>query len=63
MVREGALAATIVTPSNAGPAVDLVASALRGEPPRPEVTLAPVSYPGEAELRLSGGPTFRAAKP
>jgi ABC-type sugar transport system substrate-binding protein len=63
MVREGALAATIVTPSNAGPAIDLVASALRGEPVPSEVTLKPVSYPDEAELRMSGGPTFRAAKP
>jgi ABC-type sugar transport system substrate-binding protein len=63
MVREGVLKATIVAPSNAGPAVDLVASALRGEPVRLEVTLEPVSYPGEGELGTSDPPRFRAVKP
>jgi hypothetical protein len=41
------------TPPNTGPTLDIVASALRGEPTRKEVTLAPVSYPDEAELRIS----------
>jgi ABC-type sugar transport system substrate-binding protein len=63
MVREGTLAATIVTPPNTGPAIDLVASRLRGEPVPAEVTLKPVSYPDEAELRTSGGKRLRAAKP
>ena len=63
MVREGVLTATIVTPSNAGPAVDLVARALRGEPVRPEVTLKPVSYPDEPELGPSDSRRFRAVKP
>jgi ribose transport system substrate-binding protein len=50
LVREGRLAATVVTPSNTGPALDLVAKALRGEPTPAEVTLKPVSYPSEADL-------------
>jgi ABC-type sugar transport system substrate-binding protein len=50
LVREGKLAATVVTPSNTGPALDLVAKALRGEPTSAEVTLQPVSHPEESEL-------------
>jgi ABC-type sugar transport system substrate-binding protein len=46
LVDQGMLAATIVTPSNAGPAVQLVARALRsGAQPPPLVRLTPVAYP------------------
>jgi ABC-type sugar transport system substrate-binding protein len=45
------LAATVITPSNTGPAVDLVARALKGaQAAPPEVTLAPTSYPTLEEL-------------
>ncbi len=50
LVRAGALAATIVTPPPAGPAVDLVARVLAGEPIAGEVKLPPRSYPPEGEL-------------
>jgi ribose transport system substrate-binding protein len=50
LVREGKLAATVITPPNTGPAVDLVAKFLRGEPTTTDVTLKPVSYPDEASL-------------
>ncbi len=50
LVREGRLAATVIAPSNTGPALDLVAKALRGEPTSAEVTLKPTSYPPEAEI-------------
>jgi len=51
LVRERVLAATIVTPSNAGPAVDLVANALEtGERPPAQLVLPPRSFPPEAEL-------------
>jgi ABC-type sugar transport system substrate-binding protein len=63
MVREGALAATIVTPPNTGPAVDLVSTALRGEPVPAELTLKPVSYPEESELQTSGAKRLRPARP
>jgi ABC-type sugar transport system substrate-binding protein len=56
LVRERALAATIVMPSNAGPAVDLVANALEtGQPAPPELILAPRSLPPEGELARSRG--------
>ena len=46
LVREGVLAATVVTPSNAGPAIDLVAEALRTSQPAPaQITLKPTSCP------------------
>ena len=46
LVREGGLAATVITPSNAGPAVDLIAEGLRTQRPIPaEVTLKPASFP------------------
>lgn len=52
LVREGALAATVVTPSNAGPAVDLAVEALRSGKPAPaSVTLTPVSCPDLTALR------------
>lgn len=44
------LAATVITPSNTGPAVDLVARALKGAQAPPEVMLTPVSYPTLEEL-------------
>lgn len=45
------LAATVITPSNTGPAIDLVARALKGAQPAPaEVMLAPASYPTLEEL-------------
>jgi ABC-type sugar transport system substrate-binding protein len=51
-VAEGRLAATVITPSNTGPALEIVARWLetRVAPPR-EVLLAPRSFPPEAELR------------
>jgi ribose transport system substrate-binding protein len=52
LVREGVLAATVVTPSNAGPAIDVVAEALRtGQPAPAEVTLQPVSLPDITEIK------------
>jgi ABC-type sugar transport system substrate-binding protein len=44
------LAATVIVPSNAGPAVDLVARFLKGEPAPPEIVLSPSSYPPEPRL-------------
>jgi len=45
------LAATVITPSNTGPAVELVARALKGaQAAPPEVMLTPVSYPTLEEL-------------
>jgi ABC-type sugar transport system substrate-binding protein len=55
MVTEGRLATTVVTPSNTGPALDLVARWLkdRQAPPR-EVLLAPRSHPAEDRIRPRG---------
>jgi ABC-type sugar transport system substrate-binding protein len=57
LVRAGELAATIVTPTTAGPAVALVARALAGQPVAAEVRLAAQSFPVEEELarRVRGG--------
>ena len=45
------LAATVITPSNTGPAVELVARALKaGHPAAAEVMLAPTSYPTLEEM-------------
>jgi ribose transport system substrate-binding protein len=54
LVNMKQLAATIVTPSNAGPAIDLLArwSKTKDQPP-PLVILTPVSYPPEADLTAS----------
>jgi ribose transport system substrate-binding protein len=50
-VDNGALAATIIAPSNGGPAVELVARMLKGGPRPPLVNLLqPVAYPGDQEL-------------
>jgi len=58
LVDAKTLAATIVTPSNGGPAVHLVARALQtGTAPPPAVQLAPVPYPSMDELaRRARGP-------
>ena len=56
MVADGVLAATIVTPSNTGPALEIVARWLQTKqtPPR-EVLLAPRSHPPEDRIRPRGG--------
>jgi ribose transport system substrate-binding protein len=58
LVDAKTLAATIVTPSNGGPAVQLVARALQtGTAPPPALQLAPVPYPSMDELaRRARGP-------
>jgi ribose transport system substrate-binding protein len=50
LVRADTLAATIVTPPPAGPAVTLVARALAGEPAPAQLLLSPRSFPLEEEL-------------
>jgi ABC-type sugar transport system substrate-binding protein len=51
LVNMGQLAATVIAPSNTGPAVEAVARALKTRQPIPaEVLLKPSSYPNEAEL-------------
>jgi ABC-type sugar transport system substrate-binding protein len=51
LVNVKQLAATVVVPSNGGPAVDLVARFFRGgEPVPPRVVLKPRSYPAESDL-------------
>lgn len=52
MVREGILAATVVQPITAAPAVELVARALRGERVEPTTRLAPRAFPSVEELKL-----------
>jgi simple sugar transport system substrate-binding protein len=52
LVNMKQLAATIVTPSNAGPAIDLVARWLKSKvQPPAQVVLTPASYPPEADLK------------
>jgi len=52
LVSEGAFAATVVTPSNTGPALDLVSRWTKsGERPPREVVLTPVSHPAIASIR------------
>jgi ABC-type sugar transport system substrate-binding protein len=56
MVARGDLAATVVTPSNTGPAIEIVSRWLRtGQLPPREVLLPPRSHPPEAALRARGG--------
>jgi ABC-type sugar transport system substrate-binding protein len=50
LVKENELTATIVTPTTAGPAVDLVAHALQGRAAPPQLILQPRSYPPEEDL-------------
>jgi ribose transport system substrate-binding protein len=53
MVAQGELAATVVTPSNTGPALEIVSRWLRaGEIPPREVLLSPRSHPPEDRIRL-----------
>jgi ribose transport system substrate-binding protein len=63
MVAQGRLLATVTTPSNTGPALELVERWLRTKqlPPR-EVLLAPRSFPREDQIRRPGpgGPAARA---
>jgi len=52
MVTQGLLAATVITPSNTGPALEIVARWLRtGEVPSREALLSPRSHPPEDRLR------------
>jgi ABC-type sugar transport system substrate-binding protein len=67
MVAERRLAATVVTPSSTGPALELVERWLRTKqmPPR-EVLLTPRSFPPEDQIRRPGagsGQTRRQAPP
>ncbi len=56
LVKSGRLAATVVTPASAGPAVDLLAKWLRDrQPPPGEMLLPSQSYPAEWELRPAPG--------
>ena len=55
LVNVKQLAATIVAPSNSGPAIDLVGRWLKTkEQPPARVVLTPTSYPPEEELRQRG---------
>ena len=52
LVDSGQLAATVVTPSNTGPALERIASWLRtGELPPRDVLLEPLSHPRESQIR------------
>jgi ribose transport system substrate-binding protein len=52
LVDEGVLAATVVTPSNTGPALERLSSWLRsGQLPPRDLLLEPHSHPGEAFIR------------
>jgi ribose transport system substrate-binding protein len=52
LVREGQITATVVVPSNTGPAVKMVANALRtGVPVSEQMLLPPVSYPDIHQLK------------
>jgi len=56
MVADGLLAATIVTPSNTGPALEIIARWLQTKhTPAREVLLAPRSHPAEDRIRPFGG--------
>ncbi|MFI5184622.1 MAG: substrate-binding domain-containing protein [Vicinamibacteria bacterium] len=51
LVNMGQLAATVIAPSNTGPAVEAVARALKTRQPIPgELFLKPSSYPSEADI-------------
>jgi ribose transport system substrate-binding protein len=55
MVARGELAATVVTPSNTGPAVEIVSRWLRsGQVPSREILLPPRSHPPEDHIRPRG---------
>ena len=56
MVARGELAATVVTPSNTGPALEIVARWLRTQQtPSREILLPPRSHPPEDQIRPRGG--------
>lgn len=50
LVEQKELVATIVKPTTAGPAVEMVARALGGESASPSVVLTPASWPSETKL-------------
>lgn len=55
LVQQRKLAATVVTPANTGPAIELLANTLDGGAPFPaERLLMPASFPSEAELQRGG---------
>jgi ABC-type sugar transport system substrate-binding protein len=55
LVRTGQLTATVIVPSNTGPAIKIVANALRsGSAVEEEVLLPPVSYPDIPQLTPRG---------
>jgi len=49
-VNEGTLTATVIKPVTAGPAVDWIASTMRGEKPSRHLVLSPTSFPPIGEL-------------
>ncbi len=56
LVADGHLAATVITPSNTGPSVELVATALRTkQAPPAELLLRPSSFPAEPDLGRRAG--------
>jgi len=56
LVGVGQLAATVITPSNTGPALDMIARALKTQSPPPaELLLAPASFPRIEELAARTG--------
>jgi ribose transport system substrate-binding protein len=61
LVAQGRLAATVVTPSNTGPALKLVDAWLRAkQQPERELLLTPVSHPPVEQMRRPGGGQARA---
>jgi ribose transport system substrate-binding protein len=55
MVAQGELAATVITPSNTGPALEIVSRWLRtGQVPSREILLPPRSHPPEDRIRPRG---------
>jgi ABC-type sugar transport system substrate-binding protein len=55
MVAQGDLAATVITPSNTGPALEIVSRWLRAKQiPSREILIPPRSHPPEAQLRPRG---------
>jgi ribose transport system substrate-binding protein len=49
-VKEGTLAATVIKPVTAGPAVDWIVRSIRGEKPPRHLVLRPTSFPAVTEL-------------
>ena len=64
LVRMGQLTATVVVPSNTGPAIRAVADALRTGMPVPEqILLPPLSLPEIHQLAQKAGQGSRGANP